>query len=142
MTAPTITIAMRRLGWIGRLFKLGKEGICLSEFIDHLVLIIVPILFPSTECSKACGVLPLMMLTSHPDAAAVRPDSSFGIIPCFAIPDSMRLRPCSNDNASISWLFTSSTPSTSVKKTKRSALSAEAISPAAVSALILRNSDP
>src|SRR5215510_15277327 len=89
--------------------------------------------------STACGTLPLMITTaSTPSAMTSRQLSIFGIMPPEMVPSS--ISSCASDVVSdlIKLPFLSSTPSTSVRRRRRFALSAEASAAAKVSALMLR----
>src|SRR5690606_27499965 len=85
-----------------------------------------------------CGVLPLRMTTpSTPRSMASMQVSTLGIMPPEIVPSAISARASATVSSSISFLSLSRTPGTSVRKRRREALSAPAMAPAKVSALML-----
>ena len=92
----------------------------------------------NSSSSTACGVLPLRMTTpSTPRSIASMQVSTLGIMPPEIVPSAISALACGTDSSSISFLSLSSTPGTSVRNSRRVALSAPAMAPAKVSALML-----
>src|SRR5262245_27432472 len=146
-------IAVGRVERVVEIEHLGLdviEAACQSAAIRHCVPPAAPfrrrrsIRVPApcsvkSSSSTACGTLPFMMTTpSTPSAMRSRQLSIFGIMPPEIVPSSIRLCASAVVSDLIRLPFLSSTPSTSVSRRRRFALSAEASAAAKVSALMLR----